>query len=63
MQVFCEPQTMMLMMAMKYSALVAHSQIHGRKVTHVAVIDVEDMNLCRRLNFLHSGSVPAAVKE
>lgn len=37
--------------------------IHGLKVTHVAIVNVEDMNLCRWLNFLHSGSVPAAAKE
>lgn len=31
--------------------------------THVAVVDVEDVDLCGRLNFLHSGSVPAAAAE
>lgn len=46
-----------LMMTMQHSA-----QTQGHKVTHIAVVDVEDMNLCWRLNFLHSGSVPAAVK-
>lgn len=33
------------------------------KCTHVAVVDVEDVDLCGRLNFLHSGSVPAEAEK
>lgn len=51
------------MMMMQRSTILAHSKIHALKVTHVAIVDVEDMNLCRWLNFLHPGSVPAAAKE
>lgn len=39
------------------------SQIHRHKVTHVAIVNVEDMDLCRWLNFLHSGSVPVTAKK
>lgn len=41
----------------------AVSQIHCHKVTHVAIVNVEDMDLCRWLNFLHSGSVPVTAKK
>lgn len=39
------------------------SEIFTAVCTHVAVVDVEDVDLGSRLDFLHSGSVPAAVKE
>ena len=35
--------------------LLAHLRPH----THVAVVDVEDVYFGRRLDFLHSGTVPA----
>lgn len=41
-------------LGVKYSYIAA---------THVAIVDVEDVDLSRRLDLLHSGSVPAAKKE
>lgn len=35
-------------------------EIFKAACTHVAIVDVEDMDLRGRLDFLHSGSVPAA---
>lgn len=40
-----------------------YTQIWRVANTHIAVVNVEDMDLCWWLNFLHSGSVPAAQRE
>lgn len=50
-------------LASMVTLFMSESEIFKAVCTHVAVVDVEDVDLGSRLDFLHPGSVPTTVKE